>query len=102
MEMILTGRRIDAAKALRIGLVCAILPAGRLLETTVAMAWQISGYSGPVVLAAREAVNRADQTILHDGILFERRQFPALFATSGRAEDIAAFLEKRTARFQRK
>lgn len=100
MELILTGRRIDAAEALRIGLVSAVLPDTGLMESALVMARQIASYSSPAILAAREAVNRADEMPLHEGILFERRQFHALFANADRTEGMAAFLEKRPAHFQ--
>ncbi len=99
MDMILTGRMIDAEEALRAGLVSRVIPAASLLEETEAAAQTIAGYSKPAVTVAREAVARAEETSLNEGILFERRVFHALFATADQKEGMTAFLEKRPATF---
>ena len=100
MDMILTGRMIDAEEALRAGLVSRVIPAASLIEETLAAAEAIAGYSKPAVTIAKEAVARAEETSLKEGILFERRVFHALFATKDQKEGMAAFLEKRPAVFK--
>jgi enoyl-CoA hydratase len=99
MMMILTGEPIDAATAERWGLAARVVPPAALLEEALALAARIAALSRPVVAAAKEAVNRAEETALAEGLLFERRQFYACFALADRAEGMAAFLEKRPARF---
>ena len=99
MDMILTGRMIDAEEALRAGLVSRVIPAASLLAETEAAAQTIAGYSKPVVTIAREAVARAEETSLNEGILFERRVFHALFATADQKEGMTTFLEKRPPAF---
>ncbi|KAB2340013.1 enoyl-CoA hydratase-related protein [Actinomadura rudentiformis] len=99
MDMILTGRTIDAAEAERAGLVSRVVPAGRLRAEAAETATTIASYSKPAVLAAREAVNRAEETSLREGVLFERRLFHALFAGDDQTEGMRAFLEKREPRF---
>ncbi|MFK4146594.1 enoyl-CoA hydratase [Streptomyces sp. NPDC004065] len=96
MDMVLTGRMIDAAEAERIGLVARVVPAGDLLAEAVAVAEKIASFSRPAVLLAKEAVNRAFEGPLAEGLLFERRAFHAAFATEGQSEGMSAFLEKRT------
>jgi enoyl-CoA hydratase len=95
MEMILTGRMIDALEAERAGLVSRVVPADRLLEEALATAETIAGHSLPAVMMAKEAIRRADETALAEGIRFERRMFHAMFATADQKEGMAAFLEKR-------
>ena len=99
MEMILTGRMIDAAEAERAGLVARIVPAGELVEEAVRTAEKIAGFSRPVVLMAKEAVNRAEDSHLAEGVRFERRLFHSTFALEDRREGMTAFLEKRPPRF---
>lgn len=99
MEMILSGRMIDAEEAERIGLVARVVPAEQLLDEAVAVAAKIAGFSKPAVLLAKEAVNSAFETPLADGLRFERRLFHAAFATEGQKEGMAAFLEKRAANY---
>lgn len=99
MEMILTGRMIDAEEAERIGLVARVVPADDLLDEAIAVAEKIASFSRPAVLMAKEAVNSAFETPLADGLRFERRLFHAAFATEGQKEGMAAFLEKRTATY---
>jgi enoyl-CoA hydratase len=99
MDLILTGRTISAAEAERYGLASRVVPKDRLATEAHEIAAQIAGFSKPAVMAAREAVNQALETGLHDGLLFERRSFHALFATRDHGEGMQAFLEKRPARF---
>ncbi|TDC41564.1 enoyl-CoA hydratase-related protein [Micromonospora sp. KC213] len=100
MDLILTGRLMDAEEAERAGLVARVFPADRLLPETAAVAETIAGYGKPAVMTAREAVDRAQEVGLREGLLFERRAFHALFATEDQAEGMRAFLEKRPARFR--
>lgn len=102
MDMILTGRMMDATEAERCGLVARVLPAEKLLEEALAAAQTIAGYGKAATMAAREAVDRALEGGLREGILFERRIFHALFATNDQKEGMAAFIEKRPAQFQGK
>ena len=99
MDLILTGRLIDAAEALRIGLVARVYPADQLLPETMKAAEQIAGYGLLSVLAAKEAVNRSYETTLAEGVRFERRLFHGLFGTEDQKEGMAAFVEKRPAAF---
>jgi enoyl-CoA hydratase len=100
MDMVLTGRMIDAVEAERIGLVSRVVPAAELVETAVAAAGKIAGLSRPSVLMAKEAVNRAFESPLSEGIRTERRLFHSLFATEDAREGMAAFLDKRTPAFR--
>ena len=100
MELCLTGRMMDAEEAERAGLVARIVPAAELKEEAMATARKIAGLSRPAVLMAKEAVNRAFETSLAEGLVFERRAFHALFASEDQKEGMAAFLEKRTPRFR--
>jgi enoyl-CoA hydratase len=100
MDMCLTGRMMDAAEAERAGLVSRVVPADELLDTALKTAEKIAGFSQPAVLTAKEAVNRAYETTLAEGVRFERRLFQALFATEDQKEGMAAFAEKRSPRFR--
>jgi enoyl-CoA hydratase len=100
MDMILTGRMMDAAEAERAGLVSRVVPAGKLLEEALAVAQRIAALSRPSVMMAKEAVNRAYETTLHEGVRFERRLFHSLFATEDQKEGMAAFIEKRKPAFR--
>jgi enoyl-CoA hydratase len=100
MDLILTGRMMDAAEAERAGLVSRVVPADRLVEEALAAAAQIAEFSLPSVMMAKEAVSRAYDSPLSEGILFERRLFHALFATEDQKEGMAAFLEKRKPKFK--
>jgi enoyl-CoA hydratase len=100
MDMVLTGRLIDAAEAERIGLVSRVVPAEALMETAIEAATRIAGLSRPAVLMAKEAVNRAFETPLSEGIRTERRLFHSLFATEDAREGMAAFVEKRPPAFR--
>ena len=95
MEMCLTGRMMDAAEAERAGLVSRVMPVGELLDEAVKVAERIAGMSMPMVMMAKEAVNRAYETTLAEGVLFERRLFHATFASEDQKEGMAAFVEKR-------
>lgn len=99
MDLILTGRTMDAAEAERAGLVSRVVPSGRLIAEAAAVAEAIASYSKPAAVAAREAVDRALEVGLREGVLFERRSFHALFATHDQTEGMRAFLEKRPPQF---
>ncbi len=100
MEMILTGRMMDAAEAERSGLVSRVLPADKLIEEALKVAATIAALSAPAVYAAKESVNRAYETTLAEGVRFERRIFHSLFATEDQKEGMKAFAEKRAAAFK--
>ncbi|WP_443052429.1 enoyl-CoA hydratase-related protein [Streptomyces sp. JV176] len=99
MDLVLTGRTMDAVEAERSGLVSRVVPDDRVLEEATRAATAVASYGRPAVTAAREAVDRALETGLRDGVLFERRLFHALFATEDQSEGMRAFLEKREPRF---
>ncbi|MGQ0840874.1 enoyl-CoA hydratase [Actinokineospora sp.] len=99
MDLILTGRLMDAEEAERCGLVARVVPADRLLAEATAAATTVASYSKPATMVAREAVDRALEVGLADGLLFERRTFHALFATDDQTEGMRAFLDKRPPRF---
>ena len=99
MDMILTGRMIDAEEAERMGLVARVVPAEKLIEEAVGTAQHIASMSRPAVYMAKEAVNRSFETSLAEGIRFERRLFHAAFSTEGQKEGMAAFVEKRPPKF---
>jgi enoyl-CoA hydratase len=100
MELVLTGRMMDAAEAERSGLVSRVVPNDKLVEEALKLGAQIAGLSRPAVLAAKEAVNRAFETTLAEGVRFERRLFHAMFATEDQKEGMAAFIEKRKPAFK--
>lgn len=102
MEMVLTGRMMDAIEAERSGLVSRIVPAADLVEEAVKAATTIAKLSQPIVMMAKEAVNRAYETTLSEGIRFERRMFHATFATEDQKEGMNAFAEKRQPNFANK
>jgi enoyl-CoA hydratase len=102
MEMCLTGRFMDAEEAERSGLVTRVVPAKDLLRDARETALKIAEKSPLTVRAAKEAVNRAYETTLREGLLFERRLFTGLFATEDQTEGMAAFAEKRTPQFRSK
>ncbi|GAA1956483.1 enoyl-CoA hydratase [Amycolatopsis minnesotensis] len=99
MDLCLTGRMMDVEEAERAGLVSRIVPAGSLLDEALATAEKIAGMSTPAAMMAKEAVNRAFETGLTEGILFERRVFHGTFATADQKEGMAAFTEKRKPTF---
>ncbi|HET8974856.1 MAG TPA: enoyl-CoA hydratase, partial [Pseudolabrys sp.] len=95
MDLILTGRMMDAAEAEKSGLVARVVPAANLMDEAMKVADTIANMSLPSVLAAKEAVNRAFETGLSEGVVFERRIFHSLFATEDQKEGMKAFVEKR-------
>jgi enoyl-CoA hydratase len=99
MDMVLTGRIMDAQEAERAGLVSRVVPLDKLDEVALEAATVIAGMSLPIAIAAKEAVNRAYESTLSEGVLFERRNFHATFATKDRQEGMTAFVEKRTPKF---
>jgi enoyl-CoA hydratase len=100
MDMILTGRMMDAAEADRVGLVSRVVPDARLMAEALAVADKIAAFSRTATLAAKETVNRAFEVSLAEGLRFERRMFHALFGTEDQKEGMAAFVEKRPAKFR--
>jgi enoyl-CoA hydratase len=100
MDLILTGRMMDAAEAERAGLVARVVPAASLMDEALRVAETIAAMSLPALIAAKEAVNRAFEAPLAEGMRFERRLFAILFATADQKEGMAAFVEKRPAKFQ--
>ena len=102
MDLILTARMMDAQEAERAGLVSRVVPSDRLLEEALAVAGKIAAYSLPAVMMAKEAVNRAYETTLAEGVRFERRLFHATFALQDQKEGMAAFVEKRKPTFRHK
>jgi enoyl-CoA hydratase len=100
MDMILTGRMMDAAEAERSGLVTRVVPAGELLDEALKIAAAIATKSKPAVRMAKDAVNAAFESSLTEGLRYERRAFYASFATADRKEGMNAFVEKRSADFQ--
>jgi enoyl-CoA hydratase len=102
MDIMLTGRMMDVEEAERSGLVARIVPLASLVEEAVKVAETIASMSLPSVLAAKEAVNRAFETSLAEGVRFERRVFHALFATADQKEGMAAFIAKRPPKFENK
>ena len=95
MDMILTGRMMDAVEAERAGLVSRVVPLAGLMDEALAAALTICSYGQVAVMAAKEAVNRAFESTLSDGVMFERRLFHATFATEDQKEGMAAFIDKR-------
>ncbi len=99
MDLVLSARMMDAAEAERAGLVSRVVPAQNLLDEALKLGATIASFSLPAVLMAKEAINRAYELPLAEGILFERRLFHSLFATADQKEGMAAFVEKRSPRF---
>jgi enoyl-CoA hydratase len=99
MDLALTGRLMDATEAERCGLVARVVPNEKLLQEALEAATIIASFSTPAVMMAKEAVNRSFESSLNEGLLFERRMFHSLFATTDQKEGMNAFLEKRPARF---
>ncbi len=100
MDMCLTSRFMDAAEAERSGLVSRVVPADKLIEEALTAAETIAGFSLPVVMMIKESVNRAFESSLAEGLLFERRSFHSAFALSDRKEGMSAFVEKRRPAFK--
>ena len=102
MDLILTGRMMDAEEARAAGLVARVVPHDSLMDEVMEAARAIAGYGRPSVMLAKEAVNRAFEASLEEGVRFERRAFYSLFATEDQKEGMAAFVEKRPAAFRNK
>ena len=100
MDLVLTGRMMNAAEAESAGLVSRVVPLDKLMEEALGAAVVICGYGLPSVMAAKEAVNRAFEGGLADGVMFERRLFHGLFGTEDQKEGMAAFVEKRAPVFK--
>ena len=100
MDLILTGRMMDATEAERCGLVARVVPLAELMNEAMKTADAIAAMPLPAVMIAKEAVNRAFEVSLHEGVAFERRVFHSLFATEDQKEGMAAFVEKRPAQFR--
>jgi len=100
MDLILTGRLMDAAEAERSGLVARVVAPEKLLDEALAAAEKIAGFSLPSTMMAKEAVSRAHETVLSEGMRAERRLFHALFATEDQKEGMTAFIEKRKPAFR--
>jgi enoyl-CoA hydratase len=100
MDMCLTARMMDAAEAERAGLVSRVVPNDKLMAEAMAVAERIASYSLPVVMMIKESINRAYESTLSEGVLFERRLFHAAFALDDQKEGMAAFVEKRKPKFK--
>jgi enoyl-CoA hydratase len=100
MDLCLTGRMMDAQEAERAGLVSRVVPAERALDEALQVAAAIAEFSLPSVMMLKEAVNRAFESPLSEGLAFERRMFHALFATEDQKEGMAAFVQKRRPQFK--
>jgi enoyl-CoA hydratase len=100
MDLILTGRTIGAAEAKAAGIVARVVPGPELLQTAIEAAHTIAGYNAPAVKMAKQAVNRAFETPLSEGLLHERLLFQAAFATEGQKEGMHAFVNKRAPVFR--
>lgn len=100
MEMVLTGRMMDAEEAERAGLVSRVVPADKLMNEAMKVAGEIAALSRPAVMLAKEAVNHAHETSLAEGIHLERRLFHSTFALQDQKEGMAAFIEKRKPKFK--
>lgn len=99
MDMVLTGRTIDAAEALRAGIAARVVPADQLMAEAMGVAETVAAKSRPVAMLAKEAVNQAFESTLSSGLRFERRVFHSLFATNDQKEGMRAFVEKRSPDF---
>jgi len=100
MDWCLTGRMVDAAEAERSGLVARVVPAAKLDEEALELATKIASFSLPVVMKIKEAINRAYESSLAEGLLFERREFHATFALEDQKEGMRAFVGKRKPAFK--
>ena len=100
MDLVLTARMMDAAEAERAGLVSRVVARERVLDEAIGAAATIAEFSLPSVMAAKETINRAYESGLAEGVLFERRMFHSLFATEDQKEGMTAFVEKRKPRFK--
>ena len=102
MDLCLTGRTMDATEAERAGIVSRVVPLDKLMEEALAVAEKIAASSLPVVMMIKESINRAFETPLSEGVLFERRLFHSQFALEDQKEGMAAFVEKRKPNFKNK
>ena len=102
MDLCLTARTMDAQEAERCGLVSRVVPLDKLMEEAMGVAAKIAGYSMPVVMMMKESINRAYESTLSEGVLFERRMFHSMFALDDQKEGMAAFVEKRKPSFKNK
>ena len=100
MDLCLSARMMDAEEAERCGLVARIIPAAKLMEETLAAAATIANFSLPMLMMIKESVNRAWESSLHEGLLFERRTIHAAFSMDDRKEGMEAFLQKRKPAFK--
>jgi enoyl-CoA hydratase len=100
MDMVLTGRMMDAAEAERAGLVSRVVPSDQLIDEALKAAAKIASFSLPSVMMAKEAVNRSYETTLSEGLRFERRLFHSMFALDDQKEGMSAFAEKRPPHFR--
>jgi enoyl-CoA hydratase len=100
MDMCLTARTMDAQEAERAGLVSRVVSAEQLMQEALGVAEKIAGYSTPVVMMIKESINRAYESTLSEGVLFERRLFHSMFALEDQKEGMAAFVEKRKPTFK--
>jgi enoyl-CoA hydratase len=100
MDLCLTARMMDAAEAERVGLVARVVPADRVLDEALAAAATIASFSLPVAMMIKESVNRAFESSLNEGLLYERRVFHSAFGLDDQKEGMSAFVEKRKANFQ--
>ena len=100
MDLALTGRMMDATEAERAGLVSRVVPLDKLMDEVLGAALQICGFSQIATMAAKETVNKAFESSLSDGLMYERRLFHALFATADQKEGMDAFVNKRAAAFK--
>lgn len=100
MDLCLTARMMDALEAERAGLVSRVVPLDKLMEEAMAVAEKVASYSLPVVMMIKESINRAYESTLTEGILFERRVFHSMFALADQKEGMAAFVEKRKPTFK--
>jgi enoyl-CoA hydratase len=100
MEMCLTGRMMDAAEAERSGLVARVVPVADLLNDAMKTAETIAEMSLPIAMMTKESVNRSYETTMAEGVRFERRLFHSMFATADQKEGMAAFIDKRKAKFE--
>ncbi|MBN8493671.1 MAG: enoyl-CoA hydratase [Burkholderiales bacterium] len=102
MDLVLTGRMMDAAEAERAGLVSRVVPADKLMDEALAAAAAICALSAPSLMMAKECVNRAYEGTLADGVMFERRLFHSLFGTEDQKEGMDAFVKKRKPAFKQR
>jgi len=102
MDLCLTARMMDAQEAERAGLVSRVVPLDKLMDEALAVAEKIANYSLPVVMMIKESINRAYETSLAEGALFERRVFQSQFSLEDQKEGMAAFVEKRKPTFKHK